>query len=180
MFDETLKLIVSLGARQPSPALPRRLGALFRQLAETRDPLEASQTEDLIWGLWMQHGKAAAEDKLEQATRAIAEREFETAEGLLDELVAEQPDYAEAWNKRATLHFLQKRDPESVADIRRTLELEPRHFGAICGFAQICLRHEERVAAMFAFDAALRINPHLASVRSAMAKLAAEGGKTVH
>lgn len=180
MFDETLKLIVGLGSRRPSPGLPRRLATLFSQLARTADPLEASQTEDLIWGLWMQHPRADAEDKLDQATRAIAAREWDTAEMLLDDLVAEQPDFAEAWNKRATLYFLLERDAESVADIRRTLELEPRHFGAICGFGQICLRHDERVAAMFAFDAALRINPHLASVRAAMADLAAEGGKTIH
>ncbi len=180
MFDETLKLIVALGDRRPSARLPRRLGTLFTQLAATSDPLEASETEDLIWGLWMQHTRVDAEDKLDQATRAIAAKDWDGAEALLDELVAEQPEYAEAWNKRATLYFLQKRDAESIADIRRTLELEPRHFGAICGFAQICLRHDERVAAMFAFDAALRINPHLASVRAAMAQLAAEGGKTIH
>jgi hypothetical protein len=180
MFDETLKLIVALGSRSPSPALPRRLGTLFGQLARTSDPLEASQTEDLIWGLWMQHARADAEDKLDEATRAIAGKEWNTAEMLLDELVMDQPEFAEAWNKRATLYFLLERDADSVADIRRTLELEPRHFGAICGFAQICLRHDERVAAMFAFDAALRINPHLASVRAAMADLAAEGGKTIH
>ena len=180
MFDETLKLIVALGDRPPSARLPRRLGTLFTQLAATSDPLEASETEDLIWGLWMQHTRVDAEDKLDQATRAIAAKDWDGAEALLDELVAEQPEYAEAWNKRATLYFLQKRDAESIADIRRTLELEPRHFGAICGFAQICLRHDERVAAMFAFDAALRINPHLASVRTAMAQLAAEGGKTIH
>jgi tetratricopeptide (TPR) repeat protein len=180
MFDETLKLIVGLGSRRPSPAMPRRLATLFGQLARTTDPLEASQTEDLIWGLWMQHAQADAEDRLEQATRAIAARDWDDAESLLDELVTAQPDFAEAWNKRATLYFLLERDAESVADIRRTLELEPRHFGAICGFAQICLRHDERVAAMFAFDAALRINPHLASVRAAMADLAAEGGKTIH
>jgi predicted Zn-dependent protease len=180
MFDETLKLIVALSERRPSARLPRRLAALFTQLAATSDPLEASETEDLIWALWMQHTRLAAEDKLDQATRAIAAKDWDSAEALLDELVDEQPDYAEAWNKRATLYFLLKRDTESVADIRRTLELEPRHFGAICGFAQICLRHDERVAAMFAFDAALRINPHLASVRAAMAQLAAEGGKTIH
>jgi tetratricopeptide (TPR) repeat protein len=180
MFDATLKLIVGLGERRPSARLPRRLGVLFAQLATTADPMEAGETEDLIWGLWMQHDHPEAEDKLDHATRAIAAKDWEAAEGLLDELVVEEPEFAEAWNKRATLYFLLKRDTESVADIRRTLELEPRHFGAICGFAQICLRHRERVAAMFAFDAALRINPHLATVRSAMAELAAEGGQTVH
>ncbi len=180
MFEETLKLIVALAERRPSPRLPRRLGALFVQLAAAADPMEVGDTEDMIWSLWMQHPNPEAEDKLDHATRAIAARDWDAAEGLLDELVVEEPEFAEAWNKRATLYFLLKRDAESVADIRRTLELEPRHFGAICGFAQICLRHRDRAAAMFAFDAALRINPHLASVRSAMNELAAEGGRTVH
>jgi tetratricopeptide (TPR) repeat protein len=180
VLEDTLKLIVTLGDRRPAPNLPRRLASLFAQLAATHDPLEASETEDLIWGLWMQHTKVDAEDTLDQATRAIAAKEWGEAETLLDDLVGAHPEYAEAWNKRATLYFLLKRDRESVADIRRTLELEPRHFGAICGFAQICLRQGDRAAAMFAFDAALRINPHLASVRAAMGQLAAEGGKTLH
>jgi cytochrome c-type biogenesis protein CcmH/NrfG len=72
------------------------------------------------------------------------------------------------------------RDDESVPDIRRTLELEPRHFGAICGFGQICLRHGNRAAALFAFDAALRINPHLGAVRTVFEELAAETGRTAH
>ena len=71
------------------------------------------------------------------------------------------PDYAEAWNKRATLYYLQRRDAESVASIRRALELEPRHFGAICGFGQILIDQGDRTGAAFAFDAALRLNPHL-------------------
>jgi len=69
---------------------------------------------------------------------------------------------------------------ETEAAFRRTLELEPRHFGAICGFGQICLRHGNRAAALFAFDAALRINPNLGAVRAVFEELAAETGRTAH
>jgi Tfp pilus assembly protein PilF len=58
-----------------------------------------------------------------------------------------------------------------VANIHRTLELEPRHYGAICGFGQICLSLGDTDSALFAFDAALRVNPHLGDVRQILGKL---------
>jgi len=180
MFEETLKLIVSGPGRRPARSLSRRLDQLFDGLARAADAPEASQIEELIWGLWMSHPDADAEERLERATQALAAGEHEDAESLLDELVAAYPDFAEAWNKRATLYFRQRRDAESVRDIGRTLALEPRHFGAICGFGQICLRHGDHAAALFAFDAALRINPHLDSIRTAVEKLTAESGGTAH
>lgn len=174
MFDDTLKLVLALGDRTPAPHLPQRLTELFHRLAAAEGAVEASQVEDLIWGVWMSHDDPDAEEALSRATQAIAARELDEAEAILDTLVDLHPGYAEAWNKRATLYFLQRRDRESVADIRRVLELEPRHFGAICGFGQICLRHGDRAAALFAFDAALRVNPHLGSIRAAAAELAGE------
>lgn len=174
MFDDTLKLILSLTERAPAPHMPQRLTELFHSLAAAEGQVAASQIEDLIWGVWMSHDDPDAEDALNRATQAIAARELDEAEAILDTLVELHPGYAEAWNKRATLYFLQRRDRESVADIRRTLELEPRHFGAICGFGQICLRHGDRSGALFAFDAALRVNPHLGSIRTAVGELAGE------
>jgi Tfp pilus assembly protein PilF len=180
MFDETLKLILAAPTRRPAPSLPRRLDQLFAELLRAAGAPEASQIEDQIWTLWMSHRDPAAEEDLERATRAIAAGDYDEAEQLLDQLVAAHPDFAEAWNKRATLYFRQGRDAESVHDIRQTLELEPRHFGAICGFGQICLRHGDRAGALFAFDAALRINPHLGTIRATVEKLAAEGQGRVH
>src|SRR3546814_6427569 len=103
------------------------------------------------------HDDPHLENRMQQAIGAIAQRRFADAETQLNDLVAAAPDWAETWNKRATLYYLTHRDAESVADIRRTLELEPRHFGAICGFGQICLRHGEMAAAAEAFAAALEI-----------------------
>ena len=180
MLEDTLKLILSLPGRKPARSLPRRLDGLFAELARVPGAPEASRIETLIWSAWMSHADPTAEESLERATRAIAAHDPAEAEAILDELVQAHPDYAEAWNKRATLCFRMNRDDESVRDIRRTLELEPRHFGAICGFGQICLRHGNRAAALFAFDAALRINPHLGAVRTVFEELAAETGRTAH
>jgi Tfp pilus assembly protein PilF len=180
MFDETLKLILALQGRRPAPGLPRRLDTLFERLASAADAVEASQIEDAIWAAWMSHTDPVAEERLELATAAIGSGDSRAAEKLLDDLVAAHPDYAEAWNKRATLYFRVNRDAESVRDIHRTLELEPRHFGAVCGFGQICLRKGERAGALFAFDAALRINPHLGAVRAAREELATEAHGPAH
>ncbi len=180
MFDDTLKLVLTLADRKPAPTLPRELDALFERLARAPDPVAASQVEEAIWAAWASHADPVAAERLELATRAIAGGDHADAGILLDELVAREPGYAEAWNKRATLYFRMGRDLDSVRDIRRTLELEPRHFGAVCGFGQICLRKGERAGALFAFDAALRINPHLGAVRAAREELAAESPGTAH
>jgi hypothetical protein len=72
------------------------------------------------------------------------------------------------------LYFLQDRDEESISDIEETLRLEPRHFGALGGFGQICLRQDEPVSARIAFEKALLVNPHLDGVREIVHELGAE------
>lgn len=174
---ETLKLILRA---HPAGTAGRnaRLGGLFGDLRTDPPPRPAHLIEDEIWAIWTSHDDPALEARMQRAISAIARRRFDEAEDLLDGLVTQAPDWAEAWNKRATLFFLLRRDEASIDDIRRTLELEPRHFGAICGFGQICLRHGEPAAAASAFAAALDRNPHLDSVRAVLARL--EGRPSGH
>jgi len=146
LFDHALRLVVS---RPPVPAArtvtERRLADLFCTLASTDDLVVAGEAEDTIWALWTSHDEPELEQRLDRAIHHIAAREFEPAEGLLDALLADRDDYVEAWNKRATLYFLMERDRESVADIVRTLELEPRHFDQPAhGGAEIGGRRIER------------------------------------
>ncbi len=164
MYVETLKLITTLPGRKPSPGLPDRLSFLFKQLTSVIDPAEASTAEDCIWSLWMTHRNASAERVLNLATDDIAARRFDIADTRLTRLLRSCPDFAEAWNKRATLYYMLGRDEESIADIRRVLQLEPRHFGALAGFGEICLEHGDREAALLGFHAALRLHPHLQEI----------------
>jgi tetratricopeptide (TPR) repeat protein len=180
LFAQTLKLILSLDGRKPAPSLPRRLDGLFRELTLKAPSRPAYEIEDLIWALWIDHEDSEAARRMERAIAGIARKQFDTAEEDLSDLVRDYPDWAEAWNKRATLYFVLNRDAESVADIERTLELEPRHFGAICGFAQICLRNGEAGAAATAFESALRINPHLDAVKAAVEELNAERRRSLN
>lgn len=170
MYADTLKLIVTSNRRRPSSRLPERLHGLFRLLGEMRYE-KTERIEDEIWHLWMGYRDSAAAFDLERATRAIAALDFSIAERILARLVGAHPDFAEAWNKRATLYYMQSRDDESVASIHRTLQIEPRHYGAMCGFAQICLSRGDTDSALFAFEAALQINPHLDQAQGAVRRL---------
>jgi tetratricopeptide (TPR) repeat protein len=174
MYDETLKLVVSIPQRFPLARLPHRLSELFRRLARTMDADEADALQDMVWSCWMQQGESCAVAALEEATRAIVAKDFSAAERMLKRLAASHPEFPEVWNKQATLYYMQGAEEPCVQAIHRTLRLEPRHFGAICGFAEVLLAREERLKALFAFDVALRLNPHLGMVRIEAEKLMRE------
>jgi tetratricopeptide (TPR) repeat protein len=180
MIEDIIRLLARLPELEPIEILPPRLDELFRQLQTGGPVAEAYAIEDEIWLLWTSHDDAEASAHLDAAIAAIASKRFDDAQEVLDDLVRAQPLWPEAWNKRATLAFLRGRDDDSVRDIRRTLEMEPRHFGALSGLAQICLRNGSPDAARLAFEAALRLNPHLAAVRVALAELRRQYPQTLH
>jgi tetratricopeptide (TPR) repeat protein len=180
LFDDTLAQILDLGQRRPAASLPARLDELFRRLAADADNPTAFAVEDEIWEAWIDHPDPALAAKLNEAIAAIAASDFDRGRTILDDLLGRAPDYAETWNKLATLEFLRGRDRASVAAIARTIELEPRHFGAISGFAQICLRNGDPASARLAFEAALRINPRLTAVRIAVEELKRTHPTTLH
>ena len=163
---DILGLIAARRLRRPARALPF-LDELFRRLARCA-LAEAGATEDLIWNVWMDHPHRAAARALDLATRDIAARRYDIAETRLTLLLRRAPDFAEAWHKRATLYYVLGRDQECLDDIRRTLELEPRHFAAMLHFAEILLGAGAPVEARFAFHAALTLNPHLPRARAAL------------
>jgi len=163
-YAETLCLIAARRRRRPARGLAA-LDALFRRLGACRRAEEAIDTEDHIWQLWMYHPHRAAARALDLAAGDIAARRYDIAETRLSLLLRQLPDFAEAWHKRATLYYLLGRDASCVQDLRRTLELEPRHFGALCSFAEILLGEGDSESARFAFSAALSLHPHLARAR---------------
>jgi tetratricopeptide (TPR) repeat protein len=178
MYAETLKLVAHLAERRPAPVLPSRLDQLFRRLA--LPDCQADELEEEIWQLWMHHPHRRAALALDRAASDIAAQRFDLAETRLERLVRVCPDFPEAWNKRATLYYLQERDAESVRDIHRTLELEPRHFGALCGLGEILVSEGEYEDALFVFLAALRLNPHLEGARSTVEQILAGDADELH
>lgn len=142
-----------------------RLDGLFEELREANDPINARGTENAIWQLWIETDDPGAAKAMAAGIAALDARDFEGALAIYDGLVAQAPDYAEAWNKRATTHYLLGNYERSLADIERTLALEPRHFGALAGRGMVQLERGDPLAAIEAFEAALEINPNLVGVR---------------
>jgi tetratricopeptide (TPR) repeat protein len=156
---EILRLISSYRTRRPARVSPL-LDALFRRLAHCA-AAEALRTEELIWDVWMYHPHGAAARELDLATGDIAARRYDIAETRLTRLLRRAPGFAEAWHKRAALYYLLGRDAECLRDLERTLELEPRHFGAMLHFAEILRSVDAAAEARFAVSAARSIHPHL-------------------
>jgi|AGTN01.1.fsa_nt_gi Tetratricopeptide repeat. len=165
-------LMVMLGAStscstDPMPRKDRTvsLDALFMRLQTTSNNEEAQMIEVTIRHVWAQSGRASVDGMMMAAVAAMRSGDYDEALAALDHVVKTAPDFAEGWNLRATVHYLREEYALAVADIERVLALEPRHFGALAGLGRIFLELENKKAALRAFEAALRLNPHLDELR---------------
>lgn len=151
--------------KKPSVLRAEELDRLFGQLHTDGAEGRAQNIEKRIWANWGRNESVTAEVLLQQATTAMNAEEFPVAEEILDRLLTARPEYAEAWNRRATLNFLARRYDKSLADIDKVLELEPRHFGALAGRGMIYEAMDMPDKALAAYREALMMNPFMAGVR---------------
>jgi Tfp pilus assembly protein PilF len=154
-------------AQQASPELDR----LFAKLRDPATGSEVLRIEPQIWSLWMKGGTEAHNDKLALATASMNLGAFALADKQLTELLVSAQNFPEAWNKRATLYYLMGRLDESLADIEKVLDLEPRHFGALSGRGLIYQRQGKNAQALTAFREALAINPTMVSAKLSVQQL---------
>ena len=157
--------------RKPSEIRADQLDTLFARLTKSDNSAAAQAIEKKIWGLWTTSDSPTAEALLQQATRAMNEGAPKESLSILNRLIGTFPDFAEAWNRRATLYYMMKRDDEALLDIQRVLDLEPRHFGALAGRGLIYQRQKKYGEALEAFQQALRLNPGLEAVKGAVKEL---------
>jgi tetratricopeptide (TPR) repeat protein len=157
---------------QPPKDLPRpqrgdrthNLDFLFGALKAAPDDDSAKLVENRIWALWLASGSDTANLLMTRAKAAIDGTDLDLAIELLDAIVKIKPDYVEAWNRRATIHYMRKEFGEAMADIQQVLRLEPRHFGALSGLGMILQEFGDEKQALVVFRRALEINPHLQKI----------------
>jgi tetratricopeptide (TPR) repeat protein len=159
-----------------SPAEKRaeQLDQLFGVLKSKDPEVAAQRTEDRIWSLWMKSDSPTADLLLAQGAAAMGAEEFDSSEQILNHLISTSTNYAEAHYKRAALYFRMRRFDQSLKDIDKVLELEPRHFGAISGRGLIYLEQKRRNEALASFEEALAINPHLEAIAAKVKEMKAE------
>lgn len=137
-----------------------RLVDLFATLQETENARAIQVTESQIWEIWLQHANADVEQLMVVGTQRMNARRYAEAMVVFNRLTESFPDYAEGWNKRATLHYVLGNLDESISDIEKTLALEPRHFGALSGLGMVYIQREELSKAKQAFEDLIEVHPN--------------------
>jgi len=152
-----------------------RLDRLFDQLQSANDADAATITQD-IWIEWSKSGSGAMDFLLKRGQNAMAAGDTKTAIDHFSALIDHAPDFAEGYNARATAYFQIGQLGLSLADVAKTLALNPRHFGALSGLGMIFEELNEPDKALEVYRAALKLNPHLKDVKSAVIRLDAQLG----
>jgi tetratricopeptide (TPR) repeat protein len=137
------------------------LDKLFAQLRVAPDAETAHEIDQQIWIHWTIPSDPILAGRMREALVARNTGNIAAAVGLLDKLIDDYPDYAEAWNQRATMYYLMGDFERSIADCEKVLALEPRHFGALSGRSLMYLQMGKRALALKDMAAALEIHPFL-------------------
>ncbi|MSO74696.1 MAG: tetratricopeptide repeat protein [Alphaproteobacteria bacterium] len=162
-------LAAPLHADQHDP----RLESLFEALKSPDNLNKVGEAEQAIWGIWMESGSEEIDKLLVQGSVYMQMRSFGAALSHFNSVIEARPEFAEGWNKRATLYFLMGEYTRSIADCERTLALEPRHFGALFGLGLIYTEIENAPKAIDALEMALAVHPHLQNAPAIIQRLKA-------
>ena len=147
---------------------------MFDKLRTAPSEAEANDVALDIWASWMESGSAAADLVMERGVRAQAMGDYEHGRALYDRVIAIQPGYAEAWNRRATVFLAQENYSEALRDVNEALRLEPRHFGAWGGLGAVLENLGSTDEALAAYQKALEIYPLFPSAKRGVARLQRE------
>ncbi len=159
---------------KPSPPRASSLDELFERLGKAQSEQEAQGIASLIERRFSRSGSDTADLLLSRAAEAYAKKDFPLAIELIDRVLALQPNWAEAWYKRATV-FYQLDDPVgAMADLHRALKIEPRHFNAWTGLGHVFMASDDKARALEAYRRVLKINPQLSDVKTIVTRLSPE------
>lgn len=155
-------LPVGGSADQTDPRLP----GLFDELQNAASANQAALIEQRIWDIWHTAPDAELQELMLAGRQAMNQADLLQALDIFDNMIELAPDYAEGWNKRATVNYLLRRLPESLSDIAETLKREPRHFGALAGRGLVHIQGNNLREAARAYEEVLKISPQNPGARS--------------
>ena len=134
------------------------------QALRDQDPLVRTSAEQALWQVWSRSGDDEVDGLLALGIEQMSAREGDAAVETFSRVIARRPDFAEGWNKRATVHYLLGAYAKSLADCDEVLKRNPHHFGALSGYGMIYLQLDQPARALEYFERALAVNPNLSSV----------------
>jgi len=135
------------------------ISALLEELRNLDETIRDRASREL-WQIWFEQKGVIGLEVLRRAQTFLEIHDFEKAEDLLTTLVTQQPDFAEAWNRRAVLHYVQGNYQSAIVDCEAVLRLNPIHFGALHGLGICHMAIANYSSAIKAFQQALEIQPY--------------------
>jgi len=154
---EAVVWLANHGAMQDAPLLERRLRDV--------DATVRSYAERALWLLWSRSGDPAIDTLMARGVDEMQAGHHARAIATFSAVIAQRPDFAEAWNKRATVYYLAGEHRKSIADCDEVLRRNPGHFGALSGAGQVWYALEEYDKALAAWRRALEVNPNMLGVQ---------------
>jgi len=148
-----------------------RLEDLFAALKEEADMFQADGIANRIWAIWIQHEDGQASALMQRGVQQMNVNDMYGALDTYDQLIAMTPDFAEAWNKRATIYWILGNYDASLKDIEEVLKLEPYHFGALSGRGLVYMDRGDYLMARGAFLTLLEVYPAMPGVKDTVQQL---------
>jgi tetratricopeptide (TPR) repeat protein len=156
---------------------------LLHERLRDESPFVRSYAERALWVVWSRSGDAAIDELLARGVDEMQAGDHKAALSTFSEVVKRKPEFAEGWNKRATVYFLAGDYPKSIADCDQVLKRNPGHFGALSGLGMIYSKLEDYDKALAWFRRALEVNPNLLGAEFEMRRiellLREKRGKTI-
>jgi len=136
-----------------------------------REPLVRALAEQAMWQVWSRSGDDETDRQLAIGVEAMSERRGDAAVETFTRIIERRPDFAEGWNKRATVYYLLGEYRKSLADCDEVMKRNPYHFGALSGYGMIYLKLGDPARALPYFERALAVNPNLSQVEESVETL---------
>jgi tetratricopeptide (TPR) repeat protein len=135
------------------------------------DEVVRALAEHSVWQVWSRSGDAEADGLLQVGIEQMSRGAGPAAVETFTKVIQRKPDFAEAWNKRATVYFLMGEHEKSLKDCDEVMKRNPAHFGALAGYGQIYLQLDQPERALGYFRRALRVNPNMRGVQQVIPQL---------
>lgn len=149
----------ALGEIANQDAIPPLVAALAHEDSGTRD-----NAEQALWSIWFRSDDESVDAMMQNGTIHIKKQRYDEAIQVFTEVIQIAADFPEGYNQRAIAYFMSDELSKSIEDCKRTIELNPFHFGALAGMGQCYLKLGDLTAALEAFQRALEINPNLYAI----------------
>lgn len=138
--------------------------ARLEESLRDENPMVRQYAERGLWALWSRSGDAGIDQLMARGVDQMYANDHRAAIASFTQVIRQKPEFAEGWNKRATVYYLAKDYKRSIADCDEALKRNPRHFGALSGLGQIYYEMDDYERSLEWFRKALAVNPNMGGV----------------